>query len=66
MIPMCEVFDAYIVAIKSNADCTSVINISLLFTTAISVRKRQILNTGSGALLNIPLFGHSIIAGYMI
>jgi hypothetical protein len=29
-------------------------------------RKRQILNTGSGALLNIPLFGHSIIAGYMI
>ena len=37
MIPMCEVFDAYIVAIKSNADCTSVINISLLFTTAISV-----------------------------
>jgi len=32
----------------------------------LKLGKRQILNTGSGALLNIPLFGHSIIAGYMI
>lgn len=53
MIPMCEVFDAYGAGL-------------LFYAQRGQKRKRQILNTGSGALLNIPLFGHSIIAGYMI